>query len=66
MSRHEIGMLDGVEYKLVYDQRGNQQPCDVEYRKEWRWFLEADGFYVGDFGTKRAALAYVSKSQRSK
>ena len=57
--RHEIGMVDSKQYKLVYDRRGNQQACDYRYAKEWRWFLWVDGYYQGDFRLKREALKYI-------
>jgi len=61
--RCEVGRIDGKHYKLVYDRRGNQQYCDPEYKKEWRWFLWVGGndadSYVGDFALKREALEAI-------
>ena len=57
--RHEIGMVDGKNYKLVHDQFKNQQYIDHRYRNIWAWFLTVDGDYQGNFRLKREALEHI-------
>ena len=60
-TRHEIGRLNGKQYKLTYDQRKNQHAVDYKYRNGWRWFLTVDGYYQGDFRTRTAALLHCEQ-----
>ena len=60
-TRHEIGRIDGKQYKLAYDQRKNQHAVDHKYRNEWRWFLTVDGDYQGDFRTRTEALLHCEQ-----
>lgn len=56
--QHETGRLNGKQYKLVHDQRKDQDAVDYKYHNEWRWFLTVDGDYQGDFRTRTAALLH--------
>jgi hypothetical protein len=58
-TRHEIGMINGIPYKLSFDQLENQQYCDDRYKKTWLWFLWIDGYYQGNFRLKREAIEFA-------
>ena len=65
MQRHEIGMINGQYYKLVYSRRKDQQACDRRYENEYRWFLWIGGntndYFVGDFRTKKEAYCFIKE-----
>jgi hypothetical protein len=57
----ELGRVNGIEYKLVYDRMCNQ---GAWHWRRFRWFLSSkypdEHFeFEGDFGTKREAMEFL-------
>jgi len=56
--RHIVGMENGHSYTLVF-QTNQSYRYASDQPKEWRWFLEIEGEFIGSFDAKWIATGYL-------
>jgi len=58
IEHHIIGSENGHSWQMVYQTNENYGYAS-DQPKEWRWFLEIDGEFIGSFDAKWIATGYL-------